>query len=67
MKIGATIVLVLVIAWVGLWVSSTGLLVYSAATKVPTTRECRYLVGVSVVTRYVVLAERCELISRLRG
>ena len=66
MKIGLAIIPVLAIAWLALWATNTGLLVYSAATKVPTTRECRYLVGVSVVTRYAVLSERCELIARGR-
>jgi len=66
MKIPLFVVAALVVAWLALWAANTGLLVYSATTKVPTTRECRYLVGISVVTRYAVLAERCELIARGR-
>ena len=66
MKIGLIVVVLLAGAWLALWATNTGLLVYSASTKVPTTRECRYLVGVSVVTRYSVLSERCELIARSR-
>jgi len=66
MKISVMVVGLVVVAWLVLWGTNTGLLVYSASTKVPTTRECRYLVGVSVVTRYTVLSERCELIARSR-
>jgi hypothetical protein len=66
MKLSVIVVGVLVLAWLALWGTNTGLLVYSASTKVPTTRECRYLIGVSLVTRYSVLADRCELISRTR-
>ena len=66
MKISLMVVGLLVVAWLVLWATNTGLLVYSASTKVPTTRECRYLVGVSVATRYTVLSERCELIARSR-
>ena len=64
MKISLIVVALLVVAWLALWATNTGLLVYSASTKVPTTRECRYLVGVTVTTRYSVLADRCELVSR---
>ena len=66
MKIGLALVAAAVVAWLVLWATNTGLLVYSAATKVPATRECRYVVGTSVVTRYAVLSERCELIARTR-
>ena len=66
MKIGLIVVALLVVAWLALWAANTGLLVYSASTKVPATRECRYLVGVSVVTQYSLLADRCELFSKSR-
>jgi len=64
MKIGLIVVALLAGAWLALWATNTGLLVYSASAKVPGTRDCRYLIGVSVVTRYSVLADRCGLISR---
>jgi hypothetical protein len=66
MKISLIVVALLAGAWLALWATNTGLLVYSAPTKVPTSRECRYLVGVTVSTRYSVLADRCELVSRSR-
>lgn len=66
MKIPLLVVVVLVVVWLGLWAANVGLLVFSASTKVPATRECRYLVGVSVVTNYAVLSEHCALISRTR-
>ena len=53
---------VLVLAWLGLWVSSTGLLVYSSDTGVLKTRDCRYLVGVTVQKRLEPLAERCPFV-----
>jgi len=64
MKIGMIVILLLAGAWLALWATNTGVLVYSASTKVPTTRECRYVVGVTISTRYSVLADRCELFSR---
>jgi hypothetical protein len=64
MKIGLIVVVLLAGAWLALWATNTGVLVYSASTKVPKTRECRYVVGVTVSTRYSVLADRCELFSR---
>ncbi len=66
MKLGLLVVVVLVVTWLGLWVSNTGLLVYSADTRVPMTRDCRYLVGVSVLKRIEPLAERC-LVFRTVG
>ena len=53
---------VLALAWLGLWVSSTGLLVYSSDTGVLKTRDCRYLVGVTVQKRLEPLAERCPFV-----
>lgn len=61
------LVLVLLVAavWIGLWFANTGLLVYSSDTGVLKTRDCRYLVGVTVVRRLAPLAERCTLLRRL--
>jgi hypothetical protein len=61
MKISLGLVGVVALVWVGLWLSNTGLMVYSADTRIPKTRECRYLVGVSVVKRIEPLADRCPL------
>ncbi len=65
MKIGLAIVVAVIVAWLALWVSDTGVLIYSAAAKLPTTRECHYFIGVSVVKRYAVLAERCEVLAKV--
>ena len=65
MKVGLGILVAVLVAWLGLWVSNTGVLVYSAAAKLPTTRDCRYFIGVSVVQRYAVLAERCEVTAKM--
>jgi hypothetical protein len=53
-------------AWLGLWLSNTGLLVSSGETRVPKFRECRYLVGVTVVDRVEPLADRCPLLRAVR-
>jgi uncharacterized membrane protein YpjA len=55
----------LALVWLGLWASNTGLLVYSAGTRIPKTRECSYFIGVSVLKRMVPLAERCPLLRRV--
>jgi hypothetical protein len=52
----------LIVAWLGLWVFNIGLLVYSADTVIPKTRECRYFIGVSVLKRIEPLADRCPLV-----
>ncbi len=65
MKLGLSILGAAVVAWLALWVADTGILVYSAAGKLPTTRDCRYFIGVSVVHRYAVLAERCEVLAKV--
>lgn len=54
----------LILAWLALWATDTGVLVYSADTGVIRTRDCRYLIGVSIVRRYAPLAERCGILSR---
>jgi hypothetical protein len=56
---------VLLLAWLGLWVTSTGVLVYSSDTKVLKTRDCRYLVGVTVQKRLEPLAERCPMVRKV--
>ena len=59
------IAVAMVVGWLGLWVTDRGVLVYSEPTKIPSTRDCRYLVGVTVVKRYEPLAQRCSVISRV--
>ena len=65
MKITIVALTVLVLAWLGLWVSNTGLLVYSEGMAVM--RDCRYFIGVSVVKRLLPLAERCPLVRQVGG
>lgn len=62
MKLSLGLVGALAIVWLGLWLSNTGLLVASEATRIPKTRECRYFIGVSVVRRIEPLADRCPLL-----
>jgi hypothetical protein len=64
MKLALAAIVVLVVAWLGLWVSNTGILVYSAAN-LAVMRDCRYFIGVSVVKRLAPLADRCELIRKV--
>jgi hypothetical protein len=52
---------VIAIVWLGLWLSNTGFLVYSSDTRILKTRECSYLIGVSVVKRLEPLADRCPV------
>lgn len=56
---------VVVVAWLGLWASGTGVLVYSADTGVLSTRDCRYLIGVSVAKRLMPLAQRCAVLRKI--
>lgn len=65
MKIGSAVIGVLALVWLGLWLSNTGLLVYSADTRVPKTRECRYLIGVTVAHRIEPLADRCPVMRSI--
>ncbi len=65
MKLAAIVVALLVVAWVGMWVTSTGLLVSSSDTGVLKTRDCRYLVGVTVQKRLEPLAERCPFVRKV--
>ena len=62
MKPGLVTLAVLVIAWLAAWIFDIGVLVYSAETMIPKTRECRYFIGVSVLKRIEPLADRCPLI-----
>jgi hypothetical protein len=64
MKLALVAIVVLVAAWLGLWVSNTGLLVYSEAN-LAVMRDCRYFIGVSVVRRLAPLADRCEVIRKV--
>jgi hypothetical protein len=65
MKAVFWIVIALAVAWLVLWVTDRGVLVYSEPTKIPSTRDCRYLIGVTVVKRYEPLAQRCQVIARV--
>jgi hypothetical protein len=56
MVIGGVTVLVV---WLGLWITSTGMLVYSANISPLGTRDCRYLVGVKVHKRYERRTQHC--------
>ena len=63
MKLTLGAIVVLALLWLGLWVSNTGILVYSEGMAVM--RDCRYFVGVSVVKRLLPLAERCPVIRQV--
>jgi len=62
MKLLLSIPGILILLWLGLWVSNTGVLVFSAESKIPVTRDCHYFIGVSVVKRIAPLADRCPLV-----
>ena len=62
MKIAAVLVVLLVAAWLAMWATDTGVLVSSSDTGVLKTRDCRYLVGVTVQKRIEPLAERCPFV-----
>jgi hypothetical protein len=63
MKIPIAAIVVVVLAWLGLWGSNTGILVYSEGMAVM--RDCRYFIGVSVVKRLTPLADRCPVIRQV--
>ena len=65
MKIPIAAIVVVVLAWLGLWVSNTGILVYSEGMAVM--RDCRYFIGVTVAKRLLPLAERCPVIRQVGG
>ena len=58
-----TVLVVAVLAWVGLWITNTGVLVYSSDTGVLKTRDCRYFIGVTVVKSLEPLAQRCQVLK----
>ena len=65
MKPGLVTLAVLVIAWLAAWIFDIGVLVYSADTMIPKTRDCRYFIGVSVLKRIEPLADRCPLVRSM--
>jgi len=65
MKVTAAVVVSLVLAWLALWATNTGILVYSADTSFAVMRDCRYFIGISVLRRMMPLAERCPLIKKV--
>ncbi len=65
MNLSIVAAVALVVAWLSLWITSTGLLVYSSDTGVLSTRDCRYLVGVTVQKRLEPLSPRCPLVRKL--
>ena len=65
MKPGLVTLAVLVIAWLAAWIFDIGVLVYSADTMIPKTRDCRYFIGVSVLKRLEPLADRCPLVRKI--
>ena len=67
MKASMVIAVVVVVAWLGLWLTNTGVLVFSSDTGVLSTRDCRYLVGVTVQKRLEPLAQRCPLARKVEG
>lgn len=64
MKLGGFILVAALAVWLALWVLDVGVLVYSSDTGVLRTRDCRYLVGVSVVKKFAPLSQRCPVLSR---
>ena len=56
---------VVALVWIVLWVSNRGILVYSSDTGVLKTRDCRYLIGVTVAKRMYPIADRCPLIEKV--
>ena len=65
MRLFVVVFVALVVAWLGLWLTNTGLLVRSSDTGLLSTRDCRYLVGVTVARRLEPLAQRCPLLRKL--
>jgi hypothetical protein len=65
MKSALGLVVLLVMVWLALWIFNVGVLVYSAETRIPKTRECRYFIGISVLKRIEPLADRCPLVRTI--
>jgi hypothetical protein len=64
MKLGMFIVVPLLAVWLALWAVDIGILVYSSDTGVLRTRDCRYLVGVTLEKKFAPLSQRCPVLSR---
>ena len=64
MKLPMVAAVAVVVAWVGLWATNTGLLVHSSDTGVLSTRGCGYLVGVTVHKRLEPFSARCPLVRK---
>jgi hypothetical protein len=65
MRIPIAILALVVLAWLVLWVTNTGILVWSEDTGILKTRDCRYLVGVTVSKRLQPIADRCPLVRQV--
>ena len=65
MKSALGLVVLLVVVWLALWIFNFGVLVYSAETRIPKTRDCRYFIGISVLKRIEPLADRCPLVRTI--
>ena len=65
MKSALGLGVLLAVVWLALWVFNFGVLVYSAETRIPKTRDCRYFIGVSVLKRIEPLADRCPLVRTI--
>mgnify|MGYP006263649877 CR=1 FL=1 len=61
-KPAIAIAAVVVLAWLGLWVSDKGVHVSSTDTGILKTRECHYFIGVSVLKRFAPIADRCPVL-----
>jgi hypothetical protein len=53
------------VVWLGLWITSNGVLVYSSNISVRSTRDCRYLVGVTVQRHFERRTHRCPFFRRV--
>jgi hypothetical protein len=62
MRLSMVVAAAVTVAWFSLWATSNGILVYSSDTGVLKTRDCRYLVGVTVQKRLEPLAQRCPVV-----
>jgi hypothetical protein len=65
MKLPLALIVVVVLAWLVLWLTNTGILVWSEDTGILKTRDCRYLVGVTVSKRLQPIADRCPLLRQV--
>ena len=65
MKSALGLIVLLTLLWLALWIFNFGVLVYSAETRIPKTRDCRYFIGISVLKRIEPLADRCPLVRTI--